>query len=799
MRILVVVHGFPPFAQGGSELHAHALAVALATSHGDDVLVLTREADANRPEFDVREEARDGIRIVWINNTFRSVRQFADTYDDERVTQVAASLIDGFAPDVAHLHHLTCLSTGIVELLQRRRVPTVMTLHDYWLMCHRGQLLDLDLRPCDGPGTDGCSRCIGGSAAPPWAFTARRLLGAAPEAAARWLAGAGGSVVANVAGVDARMESRRRTDHMRRVSARVDRFLAPSRYIRGRFVEFGIPAERIDLAEYGIERARFTPGHASTPSTPATIGGVGAPGSRPPLRLGFIGSVMASKGLHVLLDALATLPAGSATIDVFGSPVPYHGDASYEDVLRPRLATAGVRVHGPVEHHRVPDVLRSLDLLVVPSIWAENSPLVIREALASRVPVVASRIGGIPETVVDGVNGRLFRAGDVEDLAHVLREIVEQPASLEQLRAGIAAPSDLSEEVAELRRVLEELRTAARRQVVAAKASAAPAQVALTAIVLNYRRPDETLLGVKSLLASDCPPDGIVVIDNDPDGRCRAMLHELPTARRASISYRAMDRNVGFPAGVNAGVRLAREGGARRVLLVNSDVVLRPDCLTELVRVMDARGAGIVAPTVLCRSAPGTVGTAGISYDRRSGRMRHPEHGRRHRPAHDDGRPVDAVSGCVMLIEADVFDRIGTLDEAYFFGFEDIDFCLRARDAGIDVLVASGAVAYHEGGQSIGAASVDRFYYAARNHLRLARSSGAGAGGAARFWRPGHVALLNVAHAMRSRGGSMAARLGAVARGARDYWRGKYGHSRSSSGGPEAGRVDVARGPQSGA
>lgn len=461
--------------------------------------------------------------------------------------------------------------------------------------------------------------------------------------------------------------------------------------------------------------------------------------------------------------------------------MPYHGDASYEDMLRPRLATTGVRVHGPVEPDRVPGLLASLDLLVVPSIWAENSPIVIREALASRVPVVASRIGGIPETVVDGVNGRLFRAGDVEDLARVLREIVERPASLERLRAGITAVRDLSEEVVELRRMLVEVRPTAHGHAAPGRSSDTSAQGDLAAIVLNYRQPDETLLAVHSLLASNRAPDRIVVIDNDPAGRCRAMLEELPSAALSSIAYQAMDRNVGFPAGVNAGVRLAREGGARRVLLVNSDAVLRPDCLPELVRVMDARGAGIVAPTVVSRSAPGVVATAGITYDRRSGRMRHPEHGRPHRPSHDDGRPVDAVSGCVMLIEAAVFDRIGGLDEPYFFGFEDIDFCLRARAAGIGVLVASGATAYHEGGQSLGALSADRFYYAARNHLRLARSAGASGGAAARFWRPGHVVLLNVAHAARARGGTVFGRVAAVSRGVSDHWRGRYGRWRSSS------------------
>ncbi len=79
MRILVVVHGFPPSAQGGSEIYAHAHARALAAL-GDEVLVLTREQDPARPEYAVREEQRDGLRIVWVNNTFRNTRTFEETY-----------------------------------------------------------------------------------------------------------------------------------------------------------------------------------------------------------------------------------------------------------------------------------------------------------------------------------------------------------------------------------------------------------------------------------------------------------------------------------------------------------------------------------------------------------------------------------------------------------------------------------------------------------------------------------------------------------------------------------------------
>ena len=78
MRVLVVAHGFPPHAQGGSEIYAYHHARALRERCGDDVFVLTREQDPSRPEYDVRVEERDGLRVAWVNNTFRATTSFED-------------------------------------------------------------------------------------------------------------------------------------------------------------------------------------------------------------------------------------------------------------------------------------------------------------------------------------------------------------------------------------------------------------------------------------------------------------------------------------------------------------------------------------------------------------------------------------------------------------------------------------------------------------------------------------------------------------------------------------------------
>src|SRR5262245_9977567 len=139
MRLLLVTHELPPAAAGGVGMYVGQLARALA-AQGDDVVVLAREEAPARPEPSIRWEDRDGVSVAWLNNTWRGSRSFADTYRSDAIGRAAAGVLDEARPDLVHVHHLTGLSTGVVTEARRRRVPVVITLHDYWLQCHRGQL-----------------------------------------------------------------------------------------------------------------------------------------------------------------------------------------------------------------------------------------------------------------------------------------------------------------------------------------------------------------------------------------------------------------------------------------------------------------------------------------------------------------------------------------------------------------------------------------------------------------------------------------------------------------------------------
>jgi len=754
VRIVLIVHGFPPSAAGGTELYADAHARELRRQ-GDDVLVVTREQDPGHDEFAVRTEDRDGVRIVRINNTFRNTRSFEETYRNDAIEAAAMRAVDEFRPDAAHVHHLTGLSTTIVTRLRERGIPIVATLHDYWLMCHRGQLLDLDLRACAGP--DVCRRCVGvAGGAGPVAYAGAQALRVVekrlPLAAAQSIRSAAERMAAIVSNAgEADEQHRRRLDHMRAICKDVTRFLAPSGSIRERFVQYGVHADRIAPSRYGVDPVPFR-------------GDVRARDPWPPverkesdrLRIGFIGSLMASKAPHVLLEAVRELPPGSVSVDVYGGYAPYHGDDRYRWTLEPLLQHDGVNVRGPVPHERVPHALASLDVLVVPSIWPENSPFVIHEAFLAGVPVIASRIGGIPELVDGGRGGLLFDPGDSTSLARVLARILNEPRLLASLRDSIPPVRTIEDDVA------------AARQLYAIKPDRLPDR-RIAAVVLNYGTPDDTYLAVRSLLAAQPPLSTVIVVNNDDtDAALRTALE--PVLPRVELIHNA--RNLGFSGGMNVGIRAAMERGADAMFLVNSDVVVPPDCVAEIDRAIAASPrAGIAGPVVLSRSEPDRMTSLGMTYAPATGRMRDQAGVLPIPPI----LAADAVSGCAILVRREVFDAVGLLDEEYFFGFEDLDFCLRARAAGFATILAGRAGVYHEGGRSIGSTSPRRLYFAARNHLRLASRVGPRANRIASAARSASIVMLNLAHAVRARGGSIGSRLAAVVRGTRDYMANRFG------------------------
>jgi GT2 family glycosyltransferase/glycosyltransferase involved in cell wall biosynthesis len=753
MRILLLSHGYPPAASAGTEVYTRQLARALARQSGREVWVLTRDADRCRPEYTIVREFDGPVRVVRINNTFQACESFEESYAHPALLAAATHEVVAIAPDIVHAQHLTCLSTGLPRAVHELDIPFVLTLNDYWLICHRGQLFDSSRRRCDGPFGDGCGSCVPvGALAGPRAFRAGRRARVSAVPGAGLAAHAGlKALERSIPVARAREASLSRLQHMRAAVATVDLFLAPSATLASRFEQFGIEPDRLRRCDQGIDLTRF----ASISRSPSPV-----------LRIGFAGGLAPSKGGSVLLEAVDRLPAGRASVDVLGQTSGADAERVGELLSRPFVRRTGL-----VPHDHMPEALAALDVLVVPSLWIENAPFIIREAFAAGLPVIASNLGGMAEMVRDNVSGLLVQPGDVRGLERAIARLIDEPDLLPRLRQGIEPPLSIDEDAADLSVTYQSLRRTGRRRPPAVEALSSPAE-RVTAIVLNYRTPEQAWLAARSLQTGMVAPDRLVVVDNaSGDGSA-----EWIRARLSGADVLEVPENFGFSGGCNAGIRFALERGAEFVLLVNSDTVLRPDAVPALLEAARRHpAAGVIAPVLLSRGEPDRIASAGIRFDRRSGRMRHRAAGYplsllRPSTAHE----VESVSGGVMLIRAEVLRRAGLLDERFFFYFEDVEFCFRARAAGFVCLCVPEAIAYHEGGVSIGRRSPRRVYFATRNHLRVAAALGTG-GSVARGVRTAAVLAFNTAYVLTSRDVPLVSGLAAVGRGARDYFRARYG------------------------
>jgi GT2 family glycosyltransferase len=296
----------------------------------------------------------------------------------------------------------------------------------------------------------------------------------------------------------------------------------------------------------------------------------------------------------------------------------------------------------------------------------------------------------------------------------------------------------------------------------------------LAAIVLNWRTAPATLACVRSLSASKRRPDRLIVVDNGSGASERAAL---TAALPPGVELLEAERNLGFSGGCNLGLRAAIEQGAELLLVANSDVIADPNAIGALESALAGRmRAGMAAPLVTTGQPP-RIESRGIAFSPRSGRMRLRDAQRPLDGAPTAIEPVDAATGAFLLIRRAVIERIGAFDEAYFYGFEDVDLCLRARQAGFEVLLVGRARVAHASAASIGERSPRRVYFATRNHLRLLDR----AVPLPAPWstvRAGWVLGLNLAHALTTSPAPLGAGLRAFARGAWDHWRGRYGDDR---------------------
>jgi len=398
-------------AKGGASPHAEA-------SFG------TVDGDSNQYFFFPGPEQYNGF-LGTSPNKRRYTRDFHD-------------FVTALRPALVHVQHTLSIGVDIIRQIRNSlpEAPIVYTLHDFGHICHRdGQMVRTkDQQLCLEESPQRCHQCF--PRIPTGDFFLRKRF-------------------------------------VRYHLSLVDLFLAPSQFLRDRYLQWGIPPEKIRFEEYG---------RLDAPRDESAVG------QGPKNRFGFFGQCTMYKGVDVVLKALklvvedegrngaALFPVPSVEPDaVNGLARHVNGGTSihvalhaanlelqappYQKEIKALLEENQRHVTwiGRYEHADLPRLMANVDWVIVPSIWWENSPLVIQEAFQHGKPVICSDIGGMAEKVTDGVNGLHFRVGEPASLAQTMLTAARSPDLWHRLRSGIPPVYRMHDHMAVLTQAYQEL------------------------------------------------------------------------------------------------------------------------------------------------------------------------------------------------------------------------------------------------------------------------------------------------------------------------------------------------------
>ena len=397
MRILHLAHQYLPEHVGGVELYTRWLSQA-QSRRGHQVAVFHR-CSAEGMGRETRAEGAVRIWSAWAGAA-PPPRRFLNTFRDPPMVSLWEQTLVEFAPDLVHIEHLMGLPTALIRAIQRRRIPYVITLWDFWWVCANAQLLtNYDQQICKGPRAYlNCARCALARAG------RSGLWSAAPP----------------LAGL---MAWRNRL--LRQVMVDAGALIAPTEFVHRWYAAHRTPQERLVTLLPGMEQPNLPPRSSRTDGL---------------LRFAYIGGLSGQKGVHVLVEAFGGV-RGDAELWIAGDE---SFDPDYVARLR-ELATPNVRFLGRLSREAVWETLAQADVVAVPTLWYETFSFIISEAFIAGLPVVASRLGPLADRVRDGVDGLLLPPGDVTAWQAALQRLIDEPHLVVRWRDNVQPPMTIEE------------------------------------------------------------------------------------------------------------------------------------------------------------------------------------------------------------------------------------------------------------------------------------------------------------------------------------------------------------------
>ncbi|RKY29431.1 MAG: hypothetical protein DRP79_00345 [Planctomycetota bacterium] len=437
MKVLYVVHQFFPRHVTGTETYTYELARAVA-DRGHEVSVLCYEHSTfpDVPRKGVLREEYGGIpvtRFCYDSRTWKNPTLYE--YWNPEFGELSRKYFQKHRPDVIHFTHNSLLSAALLDSAHELAIPIVLTLTDFWYICPRMQLIREDGTLCSGPqGELDCYNCYHRPALDRWRFLTDKL----PPSVRKKVADARAEIKKRV--LTARSGSDRflnaalnRRATLREKIKLADVVIAPTRFLMEKFRDNGFDMSRCRLIHFGINAA--------------LLEGMNKRASDR-LRFAFVGTLRGHKGCHLLIDAFRGIENNDVELQIYGNEEQF---PEYSRSLRRAAAGDGrIRFRGTFPREEIGRVLAETDVLVMPSLWYENSPLMLLFALRSHTPVIAGDVGGLSEFIRDGGNGCLFEKGSVEGLRDAMRRFISDRSLARRISSAETKVKSIEEHSAEI-------------------------------------------------------------------------------------------------------------------------------------------------------------------------------------------------------------------------------------------------------------------------------------------------------------------------------------------------------------
>lgn len=448
MRVLLTTHVFLPDHSSGTEILTFNTARELQRL-GHEVEVCTgfpaRPGLADSQRFDNYEYA--GIKV---NRFFHNAEPMGGQsnvveaeYNNLFFAHWFREYLGHFKPDIVHFFHLGLLSASAIDVCHELNIPMVMTPTDFWLVCPNNQLRLPDNSLCTGPDRNSvnCVKHAVSNNQSPYVSWIFNKLPNWMVAIMIWALNQGFFSGAWFSPMVRALHQR--AGFLRQRMNMLDRVVVPTYLMDKMLVTNGLKPEKIIFSRFGI-----SPAIASSEAHSQDATGK--------LRIGFIGGLSEHKGAHLLISAVRLLPNDMLLeLKIYGKST---DSPEYFEKLQ-RLANNDPRIHfcGTFPNDMIGKIFAGLGVLVVPSIWYENTPLVIYSAQAAGCPVIASNLGGMAEIVEHERNGLLFEAGGIAGLARAIERLVLDRGILQKLAANAIKPKPIFDYVAELQNIYIEV------------------------------------------------------------------------------------------------------------------------------------------------------------------------------------------------------------------------------------------------------------------------------------------------------------------------------------------------------